>query len=92
MGHLDVRAKGVGNMSTPSGLDHLSSQQTPAKDLQDSTAALQRSGASHLQQSAASTALNRSTQMRVTNERLAKLEQMYEELSLLEAKADKRRY
>jgi hypothetical protein len=40
-----------------------------------------------LQQSSGSTNLDRSMQVRATNERLAKLEAMYEELSNLEAKA-----
>lgn len=40
-----------------------------------------------LQQSSGSTNLDRSMQVRATNERLAKLEAMYEELSHLEAKA-----
>jgi hypothetical protein len=33
------------------------------------------------------TSLDRITQLKVTNDRLAKLEKMYEELSMLEAKA-----
>lgn len=40
-----------------------------------------------LQQSSGSTNLDRSMQVRATNDRLAKLEAMYEELSNLEAKA-----
>lgn len=40
-----------------------------------------------LNQSSGSTNLDRSQQVRATNERLAKLEAMYEELSNLEAKA-----
>ena len=48
---------------------------------------LNSSPASKLGESVTSTVMNRSVQMRATNDRLAKLEQMYEELSILEAKA-----
>ena len=39
----------------------------------------------------ANTSYEKSVQIKVTNERLAKLEQMYEELSLLEAKTKKKK-
>ncbi len=44
---------------------------------------------SNLQQSSGGESLNRSVQMKVTHERMAKLEQMYEQLSQLEAHAKK---
>lgn len=47
---------------------------------------LQHSQLSHIQNSANQSSINenRSVQMKATNERLAKLEQMYEELTILE--------
>lgn len=65
------------------------SRQRRADDLDVSPEPVsEKNPGSQLQQSSCSTAINRSVQMRATNERLAKLEQMYEQLSILEAKAD----